>query len=68
MAKSVDNWFSDLPCPVDAKRVVLLRHGQSTWNADGRIQGSSNHSVLTLKVRRKGGGEGDVAAWGSHLR
>ncbi|KAK7312630.1 hypothetical protein VNO77_36633 [Canavalia gladiata] len=32
-----------------AKRVVLVRHGQSTWNAEGRIQGSSNFSVLTKK-------------------
>ncbi|EPS73846.1 hypothetical protein M569_00909, partial [Genlisea aurea] len=32
-----------------AKRVVLVRHGQSTWNAEGRIQGSSDFSVLTDK-------------------
>uniref|UniRef100_A0A1D1ZJT8 2-carboxy-D-arabinitol-1-phosphatase n=1 Tax=Anthurium amnicola TaxID=1678845 RepID=A0A1D1ZJT8_9ARAE len=32
-----------------AKRVVLVRHGQSTWNQEGRIQGSSDHSVLTSK-------------------
>ncbi|XP_050214071.1 probable 2-carboxy-D-arabinitol-1-phosphatase isoform X2 [Mercurialis annua] len=32
-----------------AKRVVLVRHGQSTWNAEGRIQGSSDYSVLTQK-------------------
>ncbi|XP_076903890.1 putative 2-carboxy-D-arabinitol-1-phosphatase [Bidens hawaiensis] len=31
------------------KRVVLVRHGQSTWNAEGRIQGSSDYSVLTPK-------------------
>ncbi|XP_049410059.1 probable 2-carboxy-D-arabinitol-1-phosphatase [Solanum stenotomum] len=31
------------------KRVVLVRHGQSTWNAEGRIQGSSDFSVLTSK-------------------
>ncbi|XP_071724121.1 probable 2-carboxy-D-arabinitol-1-phosphatase [Rutidosis leptorrhynchoides] len=36
------------PIPT-AKRVVLVRHGQSTWNAEGRIQGSSNFSVLTQK-------------------
>uniref|UniRef100_A0A803N028 2-carboxy-D-arabinitol-1-phosphatase n=1 Tax=Chenopodium quinoa TaxID=63459 RepID=A0A803N028_CHEQI len=39
-----ESW-SDFP----AKRVVLVRHGQSTWNAEGRIQGSSNFSVLTTK-------------------
>ncbi|KAI4382268.1 hypothetical protein MLD38_008253 [Melastoma candidum] len=32
-----------------AKRVVLVRHGQSTWNAEGRIQGSSDFAVLTKK-------------------
>jgi len=31
--------------------VVLVRHGQSTWNAEGRIQGSSNESALTEKGR-----------------
>jgi hypothetical protein len=38
-----------LPSIKEAKRVVLVRHGQSTWNAEGRIQGSSNVSVLTRK-------------------
>lgn len=37
------------PTIKSAKRVVLVRHGQSTWNAEGRIQGSSNFSVLTQK-------------------
>ena len=31
------------------KRVTLVRHGQSTWNQEGRIQGSSDFSVLTAK-------------------
>ena len=31
------------------RRVVLVRHGQSTWNAEGRIQGSCNASELTDK-------------------
>lgn len=31
------------------KRVILVRHGQSTWNEEGRIQGSSDHSILTPK-------------------
>ncbi|KAI7845742.1 hypothetical protein COHA_000658 [Chlorella ohadii] len=36
--------------PLDrSTRVVLVRHGQSTWNARNRIQGSSNFSVLTEK-------------------
>jgi hypothetical protein len=44
---------SDTPLPLPAlttlTRVVLVRHGQSTWNAAGRIQGSSDLSVLTVK-------------------
>lgn len=40
-----------LPLPRIARRrrVVLVRHGQSTWNAEGRIQGSSDFSELTPK-------------------
>ncbi|XP_038901330.1 probable 2-carboxy-D-arabinitol-1-phosphatase [Benincasa hispida] len=43
--------YASVPLPPikTAKRVVLVRHGQSTWNAEGRIQGSSNFSVLTKK-------------------
>ncbi|KGN46924.1 probable 2-carboxy-D-arabinitol-1-phosphatase isoform X2 [Cucumis sativus] len=43
--------YASVPLPPikSAKRVVLVRHGQSTWNAEGRIQGSSNFSVLTKK-------------------
>jgi hypothetical protein len=40
---------ASLPPLPAAKRVVLVRHGQSTWNAEGRIQGSSDISVLTPK-------------------
>ncbi|KZV42627.1 putative 2-carboxy-D-arabinitol-1-phosphatase [Dorcoceras hygrometricum] len=44
------SWDSIALPPVQAaKRVVLVRHGQSTWNAEGRIQGSSDFSVLTNK-------------------
>lgn len=32
-----------------ARRVTLVRHGQSTWNAVSRIQGCSDFSVLTEK-------------------
>ena len=31
------------------KRVTLVRHGLSTWNEEGRLQGSSDFSVLTPK-------------------
>ncbi|XVF19774.1 hypothetical protein REPUB_Repub11eG0139800 [Reevesia pubescens] len=43
--------YASVPFPSikAAKRVVLVRHGQSTWNEEGRIQGSSNFSVLTKK-------------------
>ncbi|CAI5503638.1 unnamed protein product [Closterium sp. Naga37s-1] len=39
----------EFPVIKEAKRVVLVRHGESTWNATGRIQGSSDFSVLTAK-------------------
>ncbi|KAF4369978.1 hypothetical protein G4B88_016139 [Cannabis sativa] len=50
---------SQLPLPPikAAKRVVLVRHGQSTWNEEGRIQGSSNYSVLT----KKGEGQAEIS-------
>jgi hypothetical protein len=38
-----------LPTIDITKRVVLVRHGQSTWNAEGRIQGSSDFAQLTTK-------------------
>lgn len=43
--------YDSAPLPVikAAKRVVLVRHGQSSWNAEGRIQGSSDFAVLTKK-------------------
>ncbi|KAF5751598.1 2-carboxy-D-arabinitol-1-phosphatase [Tripterygium wilfordii] len=43
--------YASLPFPPikAAKRVVLVRHGQSTWNEEGRIQGSSDFSILTKK-------------------
>ncbi|KAL1544474.1 2-carboxy-D-arabinitol-1-phosphatase [Salvia divinorum] len=38
-----------LPVAEAAKRVVLVQHGQSTWNAEGRIHGSSDLSLLTQR-------------------
>ena len=40
-----------LPRLKESKRVVLVRHGQSTWNAEGRIQGSTDFAELTGKGR-----------------
>lgn len=40
-----------LPKITESKRVVLVRHGQSTWNAEGRIQGSTDFAELTQKGR-----------------
>ncbi|WCJ41721.1 2-carboxy-D-arabinitol-1-phosphatase [Euphorbia peplus] len=37
------------PSIKSSKRVILVRHGQSSWNAEGRIQGSSDFAVLTKK-------------------
>lgn len=31
----------------NAKTVMLVRHGLSSWNAEGRVQGSSDKSVLS---------------------
>jgi hypothetical protein len=42
-----------LPAIAAPKRITLVRHGQSTWNAESRVQGSSNHSVLTEKGIRQ---------------
>ncbi|OMO76426.1 hypothetical protein CCACVL1_15666 [Corchorus capsularis] len=32
---------------LNSKKVTIVRHGLSSWNEEGRIQGSSNSSVLT---------------------
>lgn len=42
-----------LPPISNAQEVVLVRHGQSTWNKAKRIQGSSNVSVLSDKGVRQ---------------
>lgn len=44
-----DCQFPPLPPIKQTKRVVLVRHGESTWNQAGRIQGSSDFAVLTEK-------------------
>jgi hypothetical protein len=42
-----------LPLLTSPKRIVLLRHGQSTWNAEGRIQGSTDFAVLSEKGKKQ---------------
>lgn len=36
----------------DPSRLLLVRHGQSTWNADGRWQGDEDPPLSTLGVRQ----------------
>lgn len=38
----------------EMKRVFLIRHGQSIWNAQQRIQGGSSDSVLSRLGQRQG--------------
>lgn len=47
------------PRPIDA-RVLFVRHGQSTWNADGRWQGSADPPLSSL-------GEHQAAAAGEAI-
>lgn len=42
-----------LPRLRTAKTITLVRHGQSQWNASGRIQGSCDLSLLTDKGRKQ---------------
>ena len=49
-----------LPSLRSPRRIVLVRHGQSTWNAEGRIQGSCNVSRLTDKGRGQAEATGDL--------
>lgn len=46
-----------LPSPnvsenVEPARILVVRHGQSTWNADGRWQGQADPPLSTLGVRQ----------------
>jgi probable phosphoglycerate mutase len=36
----------------EPSRLLVVRHGQSTWNADGRWQGTENPPLSTLGVRQ----------------
>ncbi|NJK40196.1 MAG: histidine phosphatase family protein [Acaryochloridaceae cyanobacterium SU_2_1] len=38
--------------PVASTRVILVRHGRSTYNEQGRYQGSSDEALLTPKGRQ----------------
>ncbi len=41
----------------------VLRHGLTTWNAEGRIQGSSNESTLTPAGRKQAARCRDALRW-----
>lgn len=58
-----------LPLPNLARpvRVVIVRHGQSTWNAEGRIQGSTDLSVLTDKGVKQAQRTRDMVGWPGRL-
>jgi probable phosphoglycerate mutase len=43
-----------------ATRVIIVRHGQSNYNAQKLIQGRNNESVLTEKGRQDAQKVGDV--------
>lgn len=41
-----------MPGSTPPSRILLVRHGQSTWNAEGRWQGQENPPLSTLGVRQ----------------
>lgn len=43
------NLFTSCTCPTSSTKVVLVRHARTTYNEQGRYQGSSDESVLTEK-------------------
>ncbi|MEM9214820.1 MAG: histidine phosphatase family protein [Cyanobacteria bacterium P01_F01_bin.150] len=45
----IRNWFNLPPCGPYTTRVILVRHGRSTFNDQQRYQGSSNDSVLNAQ-------------------
>lgn len=60
VARSFD---AKAPAPPSTRRAfTFVRHGQSTWNEEGRIQGSSNFSVLTAKGQAQANLTKDVIA------
>lgn len=42
--------------------VHLVRHGESTWNADGRVQGQTGHPELTARGRDQAAAAGAQVA------
>ena len=41
-----------MPTPAAVGHLLVVRHGQSTWNADGRWQGQEDPPLSTLGVRQ----------------
>ena len=52
------------PIPAE-KYIVVVRHGQTTWNLEGRVQGNTEESFLTEKGRLHSPG---IARMGVPLR
>jgi broad specificity phosphatase PhoE len=50
---------------VTVTRVLLVRHGQSTWNADSRWQGQADPPLSELGERQARAASGAVAALGT---
>jgi probable phosphoglycerate mutase len=46
--------------PLEPTRVLLARHGQSAWNAEGRWQGHADPPLSPLGVRQAGSAAGAV--------
>jgi Histidine phosphatase superfamily (branch 1) len=44
------------------KHIVMVRHGQTTWNLQNRIQGSTNESQLTERGRQQARSRNVLAA------
>ncbi len=48
-SSTTSNLFTSFTRPTSSTKVVLVRHARTTYNEQGRFQGSSDESVLTAK-------------------